>query len=249
MAESLLVAGQYRVGRRLAAGGLSRVWLAVDETDGSTVAIKRSGPPDGLSLEEADLVRGLSLPEARAFAAVDHPNVVRIRDVVPADGEPWIVMDYVPSQSLQQVVAGAFVDAHRGAQAARTGLTDGGSQQAARHEGDHPYLQMGGTACARGLQVTGPMAQVLQHGARSPERYGAKRCGLHAARRALEQRRAEQRFQFSQRLRDGGLAGGHVVGDAGERAVRLDLLQQHQVAHLQPRRKAGLNDLGGRADG
>ena len=56
-------------------------------------------------------------------------------------------------------------------------------------------------------------------------------------------------YDLGQRMRDGRLAGGHVVRHAGKRAMGLDLLQQHQVAHLQPRRKAGLNDLGGRADG
>ena len=104
-AGSLLVAGRYRVGRRLAAGGISHVWLATDESDGSTVAIKRCAVPDGLSEAEGELVRELSLREARAFARVDHPNVVRIRDVVPDDGEPWIVMDYIPSRSLQEVVS------------------------------------------------------------------------------------------------------------------------------------------------
>jgi tRNA A-37 threonylcarbamoyl transferase component Bud32 len=102
---SLLVAGRYRVGRRLAAGGISHVWLATDESDGSTVAIKRCAVPAGLSETEGELVRELSLREARAFARVVHPNVVRIRDVVPDDGEPWIVMDYIPSRSLQEVVS------------------------------------------------------------------------------------------------------------------------------------------------
>ncbi|MEV6495259.1 serine/threonine-protein kinase, partial [Actinoplanes sp. NPDC051633] len=105
VAGGLLVAGRYRVGRRLAAGGLSHVWLATDESDGSTVAIKRCTLPPGLSPHEGELVGGLSLREARAFAEVDHPNVVHIRDVVPDAGEPWIVMDYVPSRSLQEVVS------------------------------------------------------------------------------------------------------------------------------------------------
>ena len=43
--------------------------------------------------------------EARTAARLSHANVVAVYDVVVEDGSPWIVMEYVQSASLQQIVA------------------------------------------------------------------------------------------------------------------------------------------------
>jgi tRNA A-37 threonylcarbamoyl transferase component Bud32 len=100
-----LVAGRYRLMQPLAAGGMGGVWLAHDEFDrDEPVAIKKCAIPDGLTPDEQDLFRVWTVREARAFALVGHPNVVRTLDVVPSDDSPWIVMEYVPSRSLQAVI-------------------------------------------------------------------------------------------------------------------------------------------------
>jgi eukaryotic-like serine/threonine-protein kinase len=105
-----LVAGRYRVVRPLAAGGLGGVWLAADETTGEPVAIKRCELPAGLTPDEQNLYRVWTVREARAYALVRHPNVIRTLDVLPDDDAPWIVMEYVPCRSLRQVIdeAGAL---------------------------------------------------------------------------------------------------------------------------------------------
>jgi hypothetical protein len=102
--EGQRVAGRYRLLRLLATGGMGRVWLAADEMLHREVAIKKCALPDGLNADEQELVRGLTLREARAFARVSHPNVIRILDVLPGEDEPWIVMEYLPSRSLLQVI-------------------------------------------------------------------------------------------------------------------------------------------------
>jgi hypothetical protein len=98
-----LISGRYRIVRPLADGGMARVWLADDLRHDRIVAIKRCVPPDTLAVTEQDLLRAWMLREARAFARVRHPNVIRTLDVLP-DADPWLVMEYVPSRSLLQVI-------------------------------------------------------------------------------------------------------------------------------------------------
>ena len=76
-----LVAGRYRLVQPLAAGGMGGVWLAHDEFDrDDPVAIKKCAIPAGLTADEQDLFRVWTVREARAFALVGHPNVVRTLD-------------------------------------------------------------------------------------------------------------------------------------------------------------------------
>jgi hypothetical protein len=100
-----LVAERYRLVEPLGVGGMGRVWRARDEVLHRDVAIKELVPPPGLTTEERDELRGRSMREARAIARLNHPSVVRIFDVVSTDDDPWIVMEYVPSRSLQDILS------------------------------------------------------------------------------------------------------------------------------------------------
>lgn len=84
---------------------MGRVWKARDEVLHRDVAIKELVPPPGLTDEERREMRERSLREARAIARLNHANVVRIFDVLRTDGDPWIVMEYVASKSLQDTLA------------------------------------------------------------------------------------------------------------------------------------------------
>jgi hypothetical protein len=92
-----VVAGRYRLIRVIGEGGMSRVWLARDEVLGRDVAAKEM---IGSSDTWARTVR-----EAQAAARLAHPNVVRVYDVLNVGQRPWIVMEYLPSRSLDAVVA------------------------------------------------------------------------------------------------------------------------------------------------
>ncbi|HTF07063.1 MAG TPA: protein kinase, partial [Asanoa sp.] len=105
MTPPQLVADRYRLIEPLGQGGMGRVWLALDEVLHREVAIKELVPPPGLTDEERREMRERSLREARAIARLNHINVVRIFDVLRTDGDPWIVMEYVASRSLQDVIA------------------------------------------------------------------------------------------------------------------------------------------------
>ncbi|MFE0589428.1 protein kinase [Micromonospora echinospora] len=100
-----LVANRYRLISPLGQGGMGRVWKARDEVLHRDVAIKELVPPPSLTDEERREMRERSLREARAIARLNHINVVRIFDVLRTDGDPWIVMEYVPSKSLQDTLA------------------------------------------------------------------------------------------------------------------------------------------------
>jgi serine/threonine protein kinase len=104
-APAHLVANRYRLVEPLGQGGMGRVWKARDEVLHRDVAIKELVPPPGLTEDERREMRERSLREARAIARLSNINVVRVFDVLRTDGDPWIVMEYVPSRSLQDVLA------------------------------------------------------------------------------------------------------------------------------------------------
>ncbi|HWS35250.1 MAG TPA: serine/threonine-protein kinase, partial [Actinoplanes sp.] len=99
-----VIAERYRLVGQLGQGGMGRVWAARDELLARDVAVKELVPPPGLSTAEIAALRERAIREARAIAALDHPNVVRVFDVVFRDGDPWIVMELVPSRSLFDTV-------------------------------------------------------------------------------------------------------------------------------------------------
>ncbi|MGW3615381.1 serine/threonine-protein kinase, partial [Micromonospora sp. NPDC005163] len=83
---------------------MGRVWLARDEMLHRDVAVKEVVPPSWLAETERAELRLRTLREARTAARLNHPNVVRIYDVVHDRESPWIVMEYVPSRSVQQII-------------------------------------------------------------------------------------------------------------------------------------------------
>ncbi|BCJ46387.1 hypothetical protein GCM10010168_60260 [Actinoplanes ianthinogenes] len=98
-----LLAGRYRLGAELGRGGMGQVWLAHDEILEREVAIKQIDLPEELAGGDAAARR--TLREARAAARLSHPGVVQVYDVLSLDDHTWIVMEYVPSRSLRQVIA------------------------------------------------------------------------------------------------------------------------------------------------
>ncbi|WP_438017543.1 serine/threonine-protein kinase [Sorangium sp. So ce315] len=98
LVSGALVASRYRVDRQLAEGGMGVIWAATHLASGERVALKLLRPG---ATEDASTRRRL-LREARAAAAVDHPNVACIRDVLELDdGIPFLVMDLLEGESLR----------------------------------------------------------------------------------------------------------------------------------------------------
>ncbi|HEY6424393.1 MAG TPA: serine/threonine-protein kinase [Pseudonocardiaceae bacterium] len=102
--SSRLVAGRYRLGSVLGRGTMGTVWSAHDEMLGRPVAVKEVLLPPGIPDAEADALRERTLREARAIAALSHPNVVTLYDVAREDGAPFVVMELVESRSLAELL-------------------------------------------------------------------------------------------------------------------------------------------------
>ncbi|GIF67714.1 hypothetical protein Ais01nite_57490 [Asanoa ishikariensis] len=102
--QRTLIAERYRLLESVGSGGMGRVWLARDEMLHRDVAVKEVQPPEWMSAAERADLGQRTLREARTAARLSHPNVVQIYDVVYAQGSPWIVMEYVRSRSLHEVI-------------------------------------------------------------------------------------------------------------------------------------------------
>jgi serine/threonine-protein kinase len=91
----------YEILRRLGAGGSGVVYLANDTLLQRPVVLKilRTG------LLSAEQMRSTVLREARLASAIEHPNVCAIYEVGESGDEAYIVMQYVPGENLDKLIA------------------------------------------------------------------------------------------------------------------------------------------------
>ncbi|HEX5917979.1 MAG TPA: serine/threonine-protein kinase [Nocardioides sp.] len=95
-----MIAGRYRLERQIGRGGSGTVHLALDEVLGRQVAIKRIGLIPGADSAEAERAER----EARLAAALNHPHVVSVFDLVDEEDVRWLVMEYVDGETLSERV-------------------------------------------------------------------------------------------------------------------------------------------------
>jgi serine/threonine-protein kinase len=101
------VIGRYALHDEIAAGGMASVHIGrLMGTIGfaRTVAVKRLHPQ---MAREPEFVAML-LDEARLAARIHHPNVVQTLDVVAAEGEVFLVMEYVQGETLGRLARAAL---------------------------------------------------------------------------------------------------------------------------------------------
>ena len=95
-----LLDGRYRVGARVARGGMAGVYEATDHRLDRLCAVKVMHP--GLGDDEEFAARFVR--EARSAARLDHPNVVAVFDQGDDDGTVFLVMEYVAGHTLRDVI-------------------------------------------------------------------------------------------------------------------------------------------------
>lgn len=105
----LAVLGVYHLLERVGAGALGEVFRARDTVHGRTVAIKRVP-----AVVVADPARSQALKEtAQGLSAVSHPGVAILYECGEHDGELFLAQEYVPGQSLTQLLGGRALNPRR----------------------------------------------------------------------------------------------------------------------------------------
>jgi serine/threonine protein kinase len=102
--KGALVAGRYRLIEQVGSGAMGVVWKAQDERLGRTVAIKRLVVRYALSESVTEEVRRRAMREARIAARLQHRNAIALFDVAEDEGDPILVMEFLPSKSLSVVL-------------------------------------------------------------------------------------------------------------------------------------------------
>ncbi|GIM91332.1 serine/threonine-protein kinase [Paractinoplanes toevensis] len=103
-APGTLIGGRYTLRAAVGHGGMGTVWRAADTLLRRDVAIKEVVLPPGLAPSDRDSMYERTMREARAAAALQHPAVVQVYDVVHENGRPWIVMELLDARSLADMV-------------------------------------------------------------------------------------------------------------------------------------------------
>ena len=95
------VGGRYHLVRLLGDGGVGAVYKAADQVLRRFVAIKLLHPDVATNAKTVERFQR----EARAAAAIGHPNIIDILDFGYADGKPFLVMEYLRGRSLASAIA------------------------------------------------------------------------------------------------------------------------------------------------
>jgi eukaryotic-like serine/threonine-protein kinase len=100
-----VIAGRYNLQHPIGRGAMGVVWRARDQLLDRDVAVKEVVISAHIGPDERRNAYQRTLREAKTAARLSHRGVVAVYDVAEEDGRPWIVMELVPSRSLDQVLS------------------------------------------------------------------------------------------------------------------------------------------------
>jgi hypothetical protein len=100
----MVIGTRYALRTAIGHGGMGTVWCATDTLLRRDVAVKEVLLPPGMAASDRDAMYQRTLREARAAAALSHPAVVQVYDVVTEGGRPWIIMELLQARSLAEII-------------------------------------------------------------------------------------------------------------------------------------------------
>ncbi len=96
-----MINNRYEIVRQIDEGGISKVYLARDiETKGEVVV--RTLKKEIISSRIEDIIRFRN--EAAILSRLDHPNIVKLYETAEFEGQNYIVMEYIPGESLYKII-------------------------------------------------------------------------------------------------------------------------------------------------
>src|SRR5438876_11545838 len=99
----------YKILDRIGAGGMGEVYRARDTRLGRTVAIKVLAP----ELADDPSRRDRFMREARAAAALSHPNIAALYEIGEDQGQLFLVFEFVPGETLKTMIGGRALNPRR----------------------------------------------------------------------------------------------------------------------------------------
>ena len=101
--------GPYQIKERIGVGGMGAVYRAHHARLSRSVALKRIHPTSA----KDEKMRRYLRREARTGAQISHPNIAQVYDIIEAEGDDWIVMEYVEGRTLRRMLDAGPLDTTR----------------------------------------------------------------------------------------------------------------------------------------
>src|SRR5215469_5905128 len=99
-----LIGARYRLVTQVGSGSMGVVWQATDEILRRDVAVKELRLLPGMSPAQTDEARRRTMREGRITARLHHPNAITVYDVNEHNGRPCLIMEFLPSSSLDDML-------------------------------------------------------------------------------------------------------------------------------------------------